>query len=96
MENSTLIHNVSPDQITILFDGLKNQILELKQSFVPKTPTEYLTRNEVADFLKCDLSTVHNWTKKGKLKAYGIGNRVYYKRMEVEAVLLPLNESQAA
>ena len=41
---------------------IRNQLEELKNSFEPKTPNEYLTRNEVAEMLKCDLSTVHNWT----------------------------------
>lgn len=92
MENSTLIHNLTPEQINAQFQGLQNQLTELRQNFEPKTPTVYLTRSEVAEMLKCDLSTIHNWTKKGKLKAYGIGNRVYYKRHEVEAVLTPFGK----
>jgi excisionase family DNA binding protein len=90
MKNTTILHEVSPDQITSLFNGLQNQLIELKQSFEPKKPLEYLTRDEVAQFLKCDLSTVHNWTKKGKLIPYGLGNRVYYKRTEVENAIIPL------
>lgn len=55
----------------------------LKQ--VPKSPSEeILTRQEVADLLKISLSTIHNWCKKGKLKPHGIGNRVYFKRSEIE------------
>ncbi|TAL62562.1 MAG: DNA-binding protein [Bacteroidetes bacterium] len=94
MKNSTLIHDVTPEQITSLFEGLQNQLAELKKNFEPKIPNEYLTRNEVAEMLKCDLSTIHNWTKKGKLIPYGIGNRVYYKRNEVEAVLLPFGKNK--
>jgi hypothetical protein len=62
----------------------------LKRDFQPKKPEEWLTRYEVKDWFKVDLSTVHNWTKRGKLKAYGIGNRVYYKRSEVEAAIQPI------
>jgi len=89
MEQSTILHNLTPEQINSLFQGLQNQLTELKQNFEPKAPTEYLTRTEVSEMLKCDISTIHNWTKKGKLIPYGIGNRVYYKRLEVEAVLKP-------
>jgi excisionase family DNA binding protein len=89
METSTILHNLSIEQLNSLFKGLELQLLELKQNFEPKAPAEYLTRNEVAELLKCDLSTVHNWTKRGNLIPYGIGNRVYYKRSEVEAVLVP-------
>jgi excisionase family DNA binding protein len=67
---------------------IRNQLNELIHSFEPQKPTEWLTRNEVAEMLKCDLSTVHHWTKKGKLKKHCIGNRVYYKRSEVEAAII--------
>ena len=87
-KNATLIHEVTYDQLLSLFEALQKQLTDLKQNFEPKTPTEYLTRNELAELLKCDLSTIHNWTKKGKLIPYGIGNRVYYKRNEVESSLL--------
>ena len=69
---------------------IRNQLNELKNSFEPKTPTEWLTRNDVAEMLKCDISTVHNWTKKGKLKKYCIGDRTYYKRLEVESALIAI------
>ncbi len=69
---------------------IRNQLNDLKNSFEPKAPTEWLTRNEVKEMLKCDLSTVHNWTKKGKLKKYCIGDRTYYKRSEVESALIPI------
>lgn len=83
-----MLHNVSAEEFNLLFKGLQNQIAELKKNLEPKNPVELLTRNEVAEMLKCDLSTIHNWCKKGKLKPYGIGNRVYFKRSEIE--LTPL------
>lgn len=94
MKNATLIHDLTHEQLVSLFEGLQNQLTEIKQSFEPKKPTEYITRNELAELLKCDLSTIHNWTKKGKLIPYGIGNRVYYKRSEIEAVLLPFGKNK--
>ena len=74
-----------------VLEVIKEGFEKLQKQFQPKIPTEYLTRNEVKTFFKVDLSTVHNWTKRGKLKSYGIGNRVYYKRSEVEAAIKPLN-----
>jgi excisionase family DNA binding protein len=56
---------------------------DLKKHFQPKESNEYLTRSEVAEMLKINLSTVHNWTKNGKLISYGIGGRVYFKRAEL-------------
>lgn len=74
-----------------LLNDVRGELEQLKKEFEPKTPTEYLTRQEVARLLQVDLSTVHNWTKSGKLKSYGIGHRVYYKRTEVEKAIQPLN-----
>lgn len=82
----------TPQQIEdAILKGVQIQIDKLKSEFQPKIPNEYLTRNEVKELLKVDLSTVHNWTKKKKLLAYGIGSRVYYKRCEVEQSIKPLN-----
>ena len=93
MSNSILLHNATPEQLTeAILKGVDQRINDLKANFQPKEPTDYLTRNEVKELLKVDLSTIHNYTKKGKLKSYGIGNRVYYKRHEVENVLKPLNQ----
>lgn len=91
MKNSTLIHDITPEQLISMFQDLQHQLAELKKNFEPKVPTEYLTRAEVKKLLKCDLSTIHNWCKKGKLKPVGIGSRVYFKRSDIEAVLVPLN-----
>jgi excisionase family DNA binding protein len=93
-KTSIILHEVSPDQITSLFEGLQNQLAELKQHFEPKSPSEYLTRNELAEMLKCDLSTIHNWCKRGKLHPYGIGNRVYFKRADLENLLIPLGKNK--
>ena len=82
---------VTPEQLqNEIIKGVKTELEQLKKDFQPKQPSEYLTRNEVAEMLKIDLSSVHNWTKKGKLKAYGIGGSVYYKRDEVENSIIEL------
>lgn len=82
---------ITPEQLqNEIIKGIKTELEQLKKDFQPKQPSEYLTRNEVAEMLKIDLSSVHNWTKKGKLKAYGIGGRVYYKREEVENSIIEL------
>ena len=92
MVTSTLIQT-TPEQLTgVILSEIDKKLNELKLQFQPKEPTEYLTRKEVKNILHIDLSTLHLWTKKGKLKAYGIGSRVYYKRHEIESTLIPLNQ----
>ena len=75
-----------------ILEGVKSQLDDLKKNFEPKTPNEYLTRNDVAKMLSVDLSTVHNYTKRKILQAYQIGGRVYYKRNEVELAIVELKK----
>ena len=90
---SVQLIELTPEQLqTAIIDGVKIHLNEFKKSFQPKEPTEYMTRSEVADLLKINLSTVHNWTKNKILTSYGIGGtRVYYKRLEVENAIVKLN-----
>ncbi len=88
--NSTLIHNITAEQIESLFKDIQRQLKEIKVNFQPKTPDELLTRNEVAAMLKVDLSTIHKWCVKGKLIPLGIGSRVYFRRSDIEAALVPI------
>lgn len=80
---------LTPDQLAEIQD-LRKDIKDLKNNFQPKQPEEYLTKNETAELLKVDPSTIFNWTTKGVLKRYGLGGRVYYKRSEIEAAISPL------
>jgi excisionase family DNA binding protein len=80
---------------SILLD-LSQTIHNLKNNFEPKQPTEYLSRNEVAELLKCTLPTIHNWAKTGVITSYGINGRVYFKRSEIESALVCLNKKKGA
>jgi excisionase family DNA binding protein len=77
---------------TDLITELKNVLIpelkaQLSAQFQPKEPTEYLTRSEVCKLLKIDLSTLHRWRKENVIPSYGVGNRVYFKRSEVEQII---------
>lgn len=87
---ATLVYGFSQDKLSACFSSLRQEIASMRDVFAQRERDTYLTRHEVSEMLKCDLSTVHNWTKSGKLKAYGIGNRVYYKLPEIEADMVPL------
>jgi len=87
------IENVSVDELVAtitdkVLEGLEIRLEQLQQK---KHQEQLLTRTETAKYLKVDISTLWNWTKKGKLKAYGIGNRVYYKKNEIDEALIRIN-----
>lgn len=93
MEKLTQLYSTTPQElVSEILKGVHAEIKKLKEEYQPKSTNEYLTRDEVSKLLKIDLSTVHNWCKRGKLQPWGIGNRVYFKRTQVEAAIKPLNQ----
>jgi excisionase family DNA binding protein len=52
---------------------------------------DYIKRDEACELLSINLSSLWKHTKTGKLKSYGIGNRVLYKRSEVLEAVKPIN-----
>ena len=90
MESIQLV-GITPEQLqTAISNDVKSQLDELKESFTPKIPEEYLGRKETSKILKINLSTLYLWTKKGRLKSYGISGKVYYKRTEIENAFIKL------
>lgn len=75
-------------------------IQQLKDSLIPeltdkiskeleiKKPEEYLTIDEVCSLLKIEKSTLWRWGRDKKIPSYGIGNRVYYIRSEIDQLIL--------
>ena len=52
---------------------------------------ELLTREEACKLLKGDSSTLWRWTNKGKVIAYGIGSKRFYKKEELIKSLIKLD-----
>ena len=84
MKYQILLQNLSPEKLTELIkDGVKSQLEDFKKTLQTHNPDELLTRTETCKFLQIDSSTLWHWTNKGKVIAYGIGNRRYYKKAEL-------------
>jgi len=83
--NAVLLETLTVEQLQQLIGtSVKNGILELQKQLQDKDNSEeLLTREETCNFLKIDSSTLWAWTNNGKVTAYGIGARRYYKRSEL-------------
>jgi hypothetical protein len=57
----------------------------------PQPENDLLTREDVCKMLNFNKTSLWKHTKSGKLKSYGIGNRVLYKRNEVLEAVKPIN-----
>jgi hypothetical protein len=92
--NAILLQNLTVEQLQQLIGtSVKNGILELQKELQSKDNSEELmTRDETCKFLKIDSSTLWAWTNNGKVKAYGIGARRYYKKIELMECLTLLKK----
>lgn len=93
MTNSILLQNIDPETLAELIkESVKSQLDDFKKDLQAHNPDELLTREEACKFLQIDSSTLWHWTNKGKVTAYGIGNRRYYKKAELLDCLTPLKK----
>ena len=94
MVNSILLQNLSTEQLSeLISSGVKSQLDNFQKNFSSqKANDDLLTRSEACEFLKINSSTLWHWTNKGKVTAYGIANRRYYKRSELLESLILLKK----
>lgn len=73
-------------------ESLKQEILREIRSILGNKNCEekILTREETAEYLKVNKSTLWNWHQRGELVPYGIGSRVYYKMSDILEALTRL------
>ena len=68
----------------LINDEISKNLNQFKKEFLNKeADDELLTRDQTAEFLQVDVSTLYLWAKKGKIKPYGIGKRRYFKRSQL-------------
>ena len=71
--NTIQITQFTPNELkSLLMEGVQQVVNQIREEFQPKTPTEYLTRKQVAKMLDINLTTLNNWTKKRILTSYAI------------------------
>lgn len=92
METQIILQGTTEKSLVKLInENVKAQLLELKKDLLNKELNEnLLSRKQACDLLQIDSSTLYHWTNKGKVTAYGIANRRYYKRDEIMASLIEL------
>lgn len=90
MTSQIILNGTTPEALADLIDSrLEARLKDFKK---PEDPERLLTRDEVCELLSIDQSTLWHWTNKGKVRAYGIGHRRYYKRSEILESLIPLKK----
>lgn len=90
MQNQTIqLLNITTNDLTNLIkEGVKSELSELKNVLNPESlENPHLTRKQTSLFFGVSLNCVNDWTRKGILKAYKVGQRTYYKRSELLQVM---------
>ncbi|RYJ44243.1 DNA binding domain protein, excisionase family [Flavobacterium beibuense] len=89
MDKTLLLHQLTPEQLQdMIREAVKAELDDFKNRLADSEPDVLLTRTEASALLKVNITTLWNWTKAGKITAYGIGNRVYYKKQELLSSLV--------
>jgi len=68
------------------------QLKNFSKNFKPKEPNIWIGRKEAAEILGVTYPTLLDWNKKNILHPFKIGNRVRYRRNDIEQVLLSSNK----
>ena len=66
-------------------------LLQLQQNKQSQSENDLITRKQACDLLRINLTTLWKHTKSGKLKSFGIGNRVFYSKVQVLEAVKPIN-----
>ena len=87
MNNQIFLQGITIEQLAeVLRPLLQKPFAEPQQ-----VTSDLIGRKDACEILHCNLSTLHKHTKSGRLKSYGIGNRILYKKSEVLESVTPIN-----
>ncbi|CAA0168213.1 helix-turn-helix domain-containing protein [Tenacibaculum maritimum] len=87
----TQIEGIEAADLLTQFQKLHTELILIKRSSEPPKKDKLLTRKQTAEILQVSLVTLWNWTKKGTIKAYRIGNKIRYKESEIIEALQVVN-----
>ena len=92
----TSIDNIIKDIIeTTIKTCLKEMVDDIKAiHHKNKTDDKLLTISETCEFLNISITTLWRWTKSGRIKAYGINGKRFYKKDDIFDALIPLKTAK--
>jgi excisionase family DNA binding protein len=89
IKNQIIFDVLSKKELEDLIEKSLKEVIKNNPQNIPPDQ-ELLTRDEACKLLKVDLSTLWRWTNQGKITAYGIGSRRFYKKEELLSSLIKL------
>ena len=89
IKNQIIFDVLSKEELGDLIGKSLEEVIK-NNPFNNSPDQELLTREEACKLLKVDSSTLWRWTNKGKITAYGIGSKRFYKKEELLNSLIQL------
>lgn len=86
--NQILLNGITLEQ---LVEALKPLLQYPTTNQLQQPENKLITREETCNLLSINKTSLWKHTKNGKLKSYGLGNRVYYKLEEILEAVKPIN-----
>lgn len=86
--------STSPEQLAELInEGIKTQLEAFKKDLHnQEAQDDLLTREQAANLLQIHETTLWHWQNKGRVTAYSIAGKRYYKRSEILRSLTKLKK----
>lgn len=86
--------STSPEQLAeLISEGVRTQLEAFKKDLQNKeAQDDLLTREQAANLLQIHETTLWHWTNKGRVTAYSIAGKRYYKRSEILGSLTELKK----
>ena len=67
--------------------SVKEELFKLQVKVDAGRVSDFLTSNEVMEWLKISRPTLHRWKERGVLVSYNIGGKILFKKSEILAMV---------
>ncbi|SFI14657.1 helix-turn-helix domain-containing protein [Halpernia frigidisoli] len=89
MENIQFIGTTPNALISEIVEKLKTELLsELTKTFNENQPNKYISAQEVCERFNISKPTIHEYRRRGLLKSYKWGSRVFYRMSDIENAMI--------
>ncbi|SNV42987.1 Helix-turn-helix domain [Chryseobacterium taklimakanense] len=85
----TLNITVPQENINQIAENVETRLFDRLTKFLTdNAPKRYLSADEVCDRFGITKPTLHDWRRRGILRSYKLGSRVYYRFDEIENAMI--------
>ncbi|QOW11374.1 helix-turn-helix domain-containing protein [Kaistella flava (ex Peng et al. 2021)] len=75
--------------ISEIVGKIKSELLaDLTKTFNDNQPNRYYSAQDICERFGISKPTIHEWRKRGILKTYKLGSRVYYRMDDIEKAMI--------